>query len=236
MELHFLGTGSAYSSLLGNTSAYFIRDNTLFLLDCGETVFTALNMRNLLNNIHKAVILITHFHADHCGSLPTLVSFLTGVKHVESVLVNPVPDRLRLFLNIAGTEDKSYQLIAPYVNDNGIGDTVRIDGISITPYRVQHSENMPSFGYVLADESETIFYSGDAAAIPTTVLNDFLSGNIHHLYVDCCLNPSHDHGELKKLCATIPMQARNKVTCMHLAPNVIEALLLEGFHKAEREA
>ena len=39
----FLGSGSAFNPLLGNTSAYFVRNNKFFLIDAGETVFTKLN-------------------------------------------------------------------------------------------------------------------------------------------------------------------------------------------------
>ena len=38
----FLGSGSAFNPLLGNTSAYFVRNNQLFLIDAGETVFRKL--------------------------------------------------------------------------------------------------------------------------------------------------------------------------------------------------
>ena len=38
-SLKFLGRGSAFNTVEGNTSAYFVRDNILFLIDCGETVF-----------------------------------------------------------------------------------------------------------------------------------------------------------------------------------------------------
>lgn len=81
-ELKFLGTGSAFNTELGNTSAYtFIEDgeskSTMILFDCGETVFSKL--RSVLEenrNIAHLIICITHSHSDHMGSLPTLLYYL----------------------------------------------------------------------------------------------------------------------------------------------------------------
>ena len=40
MKLNFLGVGSGFCTKYGSTSSYVIKDNTLVLLDCGETVFS----------------------------------------------------------------------------------------------------------------------------------------------------------------------------------------------------
>ncbi len=42
MNLTFLGSGACFYPALHNTSAYFIYNNNLFLLDCGETVYQRL--------------------------------------------------------------------------------------------------------------------------------------------------------------------------------------------------
>ena len=42
MNLNFLGIGSAFQTSLYNNCAYFIEDNELFLIDCGETAFEQL--------------------------------------------------------------------------------------------------------------------------------------------------------------------------------------------------
>ena len=39
MELKFLGRGAAFNPKEGNTSAWFIENNELFLIDCGESVY-----------------------------------------------------------------------------------------------------------------------------------------------------------------------------------------------------
>ena len=49
MILNFLGLGSAFFPELKNTSAYYETEDTLYLFDCGETVFEELLRRNLIN-------------------------------------------------------------------------------------------------------------------------------------------------------------------------------------------
>jgi len=75
MELKFLGRGAAFNPKEGNTSAYFIENNQLFLIDCGESVFERLIELDLLNNIESINLMITHTHSDHIGSLGSLVMY-----------------------------------------------------------------------------------------------------------------------------------------------------------------
>lgn len=41
MDLKFLGCGSAFNPVYGNTSAYFIIGKHLYVIDAGESVFFA---------------------------------------------------------------------------------------------------------------------------------------------------------------------------------------------------
>ena len=72
MDLIFTGRGAAFNVLEGNTNAYFIENETLFLLDCGEGMFAHLKTHNILNKIKEVYVYISHTHSDHCGSLGTL--------------------------------------------------------------------------------------------------------------------------------------------------------------------
>ena len=70
--IRFLGCGSAFNPLMGNTSAYFKKGDNLFLIDAGETVFSELFKRKLLAESENIYVLITHTHGDHVGSLPSI--------------------------------------------------------------------------------------------------------------------------------------------------------------------
>ena len=56
--LKFIGTGSAFNKDLGNTSAYIKENETLLLIDCGQTVFTRMQEINLLDDVKKVYIII----------------------------------------------------------------------------------------------------------------------------------------------------------------------------------
>lgn len=78
-QLKFLGTGSAFNTKLGNTSAYLLNNDksAMLLFDCGETVFSKLKpILEKNKNISEFTICITHSHSDHIGSLPTLLYYL----------------------------------------------------------------------------------------------------------------------------------------------------------------
>ena len=60
MDLIFLGRGCSNNVKQKNNAAYFIENNELFLIDCGESVFAKLKENNLLDNINTVHIMITH--------------------------------------------------------------------------------------------------------------------------------------------------------------------------------
>lgn len=71
--IYFLGKDSGFGKR--NTSAYAIVNNRLLLIDCGNTVFTQLQERNLFDGISGIDVIITHMHGDHVGSLSQLALF-----------------------------------------------------------------------------------------------------------------------------------------------------------------
>lgn len=228
MKLNFLGCGSAWCPELGNTSAWFLDDDTLFLLDCGETVFQRIHASGVLDNIRKAVIMITHMHADHCGSLPTLVAYLYYRSNASISIVHPDTARIKNFLDTCGASPESWNLsVNAYKSKFGT--------ISIEPCPVRHVGNMNCYGYVVSLPDDSFFYSGDSAQIPVSVLERFLNGEIHHLYIDTCVDANNDHGELSRHLDVIPPELRNRVTCMHLNPKDFDTIRKAGFQLACKE-
>ena len=120
IELKFIGRGSAFTKDEVNNSAYFIKNNTMVLFDCGADVFKQIINHKLLNqpNINKLLIIITHTHDDHIGSLMSLLEYcrysnraanIEEVQLFETIesLVGVVPaspyqTRLNTFANIFG--------------------------------------------------------------------------------------------------------------------------------------
>lgn len=228
MELNFLGCGSAWCPELGNTAAWFCSGDTLFLLDCGETVFRAAYTADILNQVRRAVILITHMHSDHCGSLPTMVAYLYYRLGAEVTVVHPDGGRIRQLLETCGAEAGSWKLVG------GEGKSV-FGEVTIEPCAVRHVGGMHCSGYIVSVPGDAFFFSGDSSRIPENVRQRFLNGEIQRLYVDTCVGPNNDHGELSRHCAAIPEEMRSRVICMHLNPKDMDTIRQAGFRLANEE-
>ena len=75
-KLRFIGTGGCFSKENINNSAYLKEDGHLILFDCGETVFHQILKNDIIDtDINRIDIIITHIHADHVGSLGSLIFF-----------------------------------------------------------------------------------------------------------------------------------------------------------------
>ena len=59
MKLNFLGKGSAFYPVFGNTGAYLRSGSELYLLDCGETIFDTLYRKEDLNSITAVYVILT---------------------------------------------------------------------------------------------------------------------------------------------------------------------------------
>ena len=74
-KLEFLGRGSGYNVTEGNTCAFIKKDDTLLLIDCGESIFKEIIKKNLIDGIKNIHVLITHMHSDHIDSLGSFVGY-----------------------------------------------------------------------------------------------------------------------------------------------------------------
>jgi len=225
MELIFLGKGSAYYPVMKNTSAYFIYDNNFFLIDCGESVFEQVYNLKELHDCDQIYVLITHLHADHIGSLGSLISYCRYVLGRRIYIIHPVTSVIEL-LTLLGIhkENYIYQSELP----------AHLKDIEVTAISVAHVPNMSCFGYLITVGFETIYYSGDASGIPDMILTRFLSGEIDRLYQDTATGRSDHptHCYIEDLEHMIPPAKRSLVYCMHLDGDVTGLLLSKGFRIA----
>lgn len=191
--LKFLGRGGAFFPEEGNTAAYFIQDNTMYLFDCGETVFTTLIKDNKLlnlikdNSVNNIEIYITHMHSDHVGSLSSLIyycHFVLGINpkiYCQSVIVigEEIKNSLKLFLRMQGHSDEEYQIL-------------RRPSKGIEAIPCYHVDTISSWHYcITTKEGKKIFYSGDCCKLLDVVCQRLKDAD--EIYLECSTRESGVH-------------------------------------------
>ena len=142
MKLEIIGADSAFNGL--NTSFFFRDDaNRGVLVDCGFTVFPELIRRDMAKDVD--VVLISHMHADHTGSLCTLGVWMR-TRQGRKIIVGGGMDIGELFRVQGVLPDDFIALPAD-------------DALNVKTIKTGH---IPAYGYnnalFIADR---ILYSGD---------------------------------------------------------------------------
>lgn len=216
MSLNFIGTGSAFNTDLGCTSAYLKSEDSFFLIDCGHDVFSKLVNQGLLNGVKKLHILITHMHADHVGSLPTLIDYCYWELDFKANIYAPSRMQLPLLLDTMGVTAEKYQFHGAATNF--ILDKSFPGGIYIDAHQVTHNKNMVCYGYLLSVKNRVIFYSGDCNHLEEGLFSHFLSGEIDLWYQDISFRAGEKnvHMQYSSLLEQVPVEHRIRMILMHL--------------------
>jgi len=227
--LRFLGTGSAFDAFRCDTSAYFRRGETLFMIDCGSTAFKCALRKRIFEGASRVCIILTHLHMDHCGSLSQLVMYLLYKCGVKPTIVFPDRD-VRELLRITG--------VGPDMYDHIPGRGAELpEGVRVRYMESSHVDTINCYSFELSIPGEgEIYYSGDSGAIPKPVLDKFLAGGYTALYQDTCGEriPGRVHLNIEDLYRIIPDDKRDMVHCIHLDPLLTEEKVRRrGFVPAE---
>lgn len=231
--LNFIGSGSAFNTERGNTSAFVKKDNSLLLIDCGGTVFHRLQELNLFDGLENLYIIITHTHPDHVGSLGEVIFYSYYILKRRPTIFFPKKELIEGFLTSIGVSTEMYKLNSFEridVNDTQFGK------FSIEFLPVSHVDTIPSYGFTIKLDGKLFYYSGDANNISVSVVNRIISGEIDRVYQDTCgLDyQGNNHLSLKKLCSIVQPEFRNKIYCMHLDKHITnEEIRDKGFNVVE---
>ena len=224
--LNFVGIGSAFNPEDGNTSAYLMKNNHFYLIDCGGLVFKELVQQINFKKITAVHIFITHTHADHVGSLGTLISYLHH-QYSLPVYVYHAAIGLAEFLNQVGVSANYYEEVTDQKNS--------LEPFTFEWVETEHSDQIKSFGLLLEYDEERVWYSGDAKNIPERVYDDFMNDKIGRIYQDVSIDSANTaHMTLEKLKTLIPESKRQQVIAMHLEEKAKEKIEAAGFKTANR--
>jgi ribonuclease BN (tRNA processing enzyme) len=221
VTLKFLGIGAALNATRGNTSAYFIMKDELFLIDCGCTTFAELMRRGVLNkNIRAIHAFITHTQCDHIASLADLVRYtlyrLDGIPFYiphdpEHENVNDRMREVADYFNYFRVY-KPYNLEYPTSSYEG---TIypELKGIHMLP--TTHREDFHSVSIVIRTLDKNIFYSGDTNTFKTLEQAEDKYGPMDEIYLDVCSEDLPMHIYIDRVVEYFPPERRSNVYLMH---------------------
>ncbi|MCB2295848.1 MBL fold metallo-hydrolase [Clostridium algoriphilum] len=231
--LDFIGTGSAFNTELGNTSAVIRKNNSTILIDCGGTVFHRLQQSNIFEGLENLYIVITHTHPDHVGSLGDVIFYSYYILKNRPTIFFPNKELIQKFLTSIGVSDEMYHLNSSYmvdVNDTQFGD------FSLEFLPANHVDTIPAYSFIMKLNEKKFYYSGDANNISAKIIDKMMSGEIYRIYQDTCEldYQGNNHLSLRKLCDLIPQELRKKVYCMHLDKQITDKEIKDsGFNIAK---
>lgn len=155
-QITFLGRDSGFGKK--NTSAYAIVHNRLLLIDCGQTVMTQLQEKNLLTGISGIDVIITHMHGDHIGSLSQLALFSYFVLKTPINIITACSE-IDNYLTITG--------VARYCQTPNFPSeryTRKNDFVTFIP--TDHvGDELDCYGFSAKINGEHIVYTGDTKSL-----------------------------------------------------------------------
>lgn len=162
--LTFIGNDSGFGEK--NNSAYFEKNNDLFLIDCGATVFNEIKNKFDFKSFKNINIIITHLHNDHAGSLSQFILYMWFIfKKKVNVISNCI--HIKEYLDITGTPPESYEV------------KKELDNLKFI--KTKHTDFLDAYGFIMDIDNKKILYTGDTANLDSFM--PYLN-NINELYID----------------------------------------------------
>jgi ribonuclease BN (tRNA processing enzyme) len=167
MRLQFVGSGDAFGS--GgrfHTCFHAIGSEANFLIDCGASALIAMKRLGLDRNAID-LILLTHFHADHCGGVPffLLDAHFVARRSRPLVIAGPAPlgDWFARAMDTAFAGSSGWQLRFPTSLVELAPETPwRFANVEIQPAAVRHTPPPQlCHGYRIVMDGKVVAYSGD---------------------------------------------------------------------------
>ena len=165
-EIVFIGTSDAFGAGGRRQSAVFARgDRGGMLLDCGATTNTGLTQLGISRN-EIDVVLISHFHGDHFGGIPSLLyaSLYTDARRHPIEIVGPpeIESRVRMLAHAMGHPLENPDWTFPiHFREIHADQALSAGPAEVHAFATEHQPESNPQGYRVKLGREQIAYSGD---------------------------------------------------------------------------
>jgi mRNA degradation ribonuclease J1/J2 len=216
MDLTFLGRGSAFNTTEGNNCAFFKQNGKMLLIDCGETTFSAIKQKNVLQDVEQVFVVITHTNSDHIGSLSSLALFCYFAKKTKiNIVLSPFEKHNQLVLNLLYGMGANSEWINTVSVEQMLSHFDSIQNLTFLP--TPHVEEFDSYGLEFKTDKGIVYYSADTST-DKYVKQYIALPTLHKMYVDTSKSDyeGNVHLSTAKLTNAVEPSLRHKVWCMHI--------------------
>ena len=193
VDVHFYGTGNAFSIIKPNTSFGFelgTNLKTIFIFEVPmSTTRQIIDQGRLIHDnfdndtINSIVICISHLHEDHAGGLSTLLAWFKYAKKIpledKVTIICPNIDDMETYLDLTLHLPNEQN---PVITDRYYYILNKIATVEIQPEDVIHCKGMNSVGFDVTvtrpaeskyDARFRFYYTGDCIEIPAHIVSQF---------------------------------------------------------------
>lgn len=171
VTVQFLGSGDAFGSGGRFQTCLYVRSEAArFLVDCGASSLIAMK-RFGVSSGEIDFVLLTHLHGDHFGGIPFFVldAQLVDKRTRRLVVAGPPGTKKRVAdaqeLMFPGSSRMALRFPLDIV-ELAPGRPQALEGITVTPYVVEHPSGDPPLALRIECDGRVIAYSGDTAWTP----------------------------------------------------------------------
>jgi ribonuclease BN (tRNA processing enzyme) len=160
MRLTVLGSSGGYPAPGSACSGYLVQDtDTRVWIDAGSGTFSRLLEHCTPPEL--SAVLISHLHVDHWSDLPlALHTFHFAFERTSPLPVyGPAgwPKAMGVVAEWAEEEDAPFTAF-----ELREGEPIEIGSLTVSPIRVEHSDELDTFGFRISNGAATIAYSADS--------------------------------------------------------------------------
>jgi ribonuclease BN (tRNA processing enzyme) len=178
-ELLMIGTSDHFCSGGRRQAAYLLRAPAgTALIDCGQTTLAGLAALGVARNEIDAIV-ISHFHADHFGGVPSfLLAALDFEDHRREPLLIAGPkgieERIRAAARAIGHPLDGHRFAFPlrFLELHAGAPSEDVGPVGVKLFEVHHAPDSCPHGMLIEDGARRIAYSGDSGwfdALPRAV-------------------------------------------------------------------